>query len=115
MSYTFSLKRSKHRSVPTEIKNIIDELIEQPFVILPDVSYNKKLGIYASELRRLGLLHISTDSMLNESIARLRINNYLKPNSVYKKTGKRTEYIFDTLLVPDIKIKILSDVTDVIV
>ena len=106
MVYVFGLKRSRHKAVPANIEKIFDELINKPFIVLPDTSYNKKLGVYGSELRKMGLLHVSTDFLSNEPVAYLKINNYIKPGSIVKKSGKRVEYIFENLFIPNIKIKL---------
>ena len=99
MVYVFRLKRSRHRPPPQDVERILDLLIMKPFVEIPTMS-SKKLGQYTSELKNKGLLRIYWNKDANESIARLKINNFVRPNSVFKKQGKFTEYVFEDTLIP---------------
>lgn len=97
--YAFTISKSK-KSI--EIEQIFDRLIMQPFCLI-DGKQASKLGKYAKELRGFDhhILHISTDHVLNENIAILKINNYMKPGSVNKKIGKKKiVYEFKDLFVP---------------
>jgi len=97
--YEFTIPRSKKS---LEIEMIFDKLIMQPFCLI-DGKQASKLGKYAKDLRRADqhVLHISTDHVLNENIAILKINNYIKPGSVNKKSGrKKIVYEFKDLFIP---------------
>ena len=85
--------------VPVVFFIICTLLIMKPFVEIPTMS-SKKLGQYTSELKNKGLLRIYWNKDANESIARLKINNFVRPNSVFKKQGKFTEYVFEDTLIP---------------
>lgn len=100
MSYVFSLKGCRHKRVPRDVEYLLDQLIMQPFVEIPDSSLSKKLGRYTSELKNKGLLRIYWNKDDNASIARLKINNFVRPNSVFKNKGKLTEYVFKDTLIP---------------
>ena len=97
--YEFIIPRSKKS---LDIEEVFDRLITQPFCVI-DGKTASRLGKYAKDLRKKDqkILHISTDPILNENIAILKVNNYVKPGSVSKKTGKkRIVYEFQDLFFP---------------
>ena len=97
--YEFTIPRSKKS---LEIEQIFDRLIMQPFCLI-DGRQASKLGKYAKDLRKKDqyILHISTDHILNENIAILKVNNYVRPGSVKKRTKKKKiVYEFKDLFAP---------------
>lgn len=92
MSYIFYL-RGGNRRIPVDIENIMDTLIESPFVEIKNPVVSRKLGVYTKELKKYNLLEIKSGR------AFLKVNNYLKPKSVFKikKLGFGTGYIFKDL------------------
>ena len=98
--YIFNLKASRHRPVPRDVEEIIDLMMIKPFVKIPDPSLSIKLGTYASELKNKGILKLYRNGNDKETIACLTINNFVRPNSVSKETGKLTKYIFIDTLIP---------------
>lgn len=96
--YEFLLKRSRHSPVPKDIELLIDKMLNRPFVRIPDGQTNRKLGIYAGELKDKGILRTYNGN--NEIIACLTINNYVKPNSVIKELGRTPKYRFLETLTP---------------
>jgi hypothetical protein len=99
--YTFRLKRS----ASDDVEQLLDTLIDNPLVILRNDKLARKLGIYAKSLRDEKILHISPDKKLNETVVFLKCNNYIKPKSIVKKKGKRIEYVFNDILVPNLEFK----------
>jgi len=85
-----------------DIEVLMDRLIAEPLVIITDDKKARRLGIYAKPLRDRGVLHISPDAKLKETVAFLKCNNYYKANMVKKKKGKRIDYEFNDLLIPKI-------------
>jgi len=104
MSYIFNLKASRHNSVPKDIEIFLDYLITKPYLPLPNANFSRKLGKYTQELKKKGLLRIYWNGLDQDSIAILKINNYIRPNSVFKRKGKQIEYVFEDVLIPRIKI-----------
>lgn len=96
--YEFKLKRG----LPL-IESIMDELINNPLVSLPDKSTSIRLGIYCKPLRDRRILNVLWDDKTNEKFASLKVNNVLRPGVVHKKNGgKQITYVFEDLLIPKI-------------
>lgn len=94
--YKFQLKRSRHNKVPSSIEKYLDDLIMKPFVRIPTFD-SRKLGQYTKELKSKGLLKIYWNKDEDHSIAILKFNNFLHPNSVKKNNGLFPEYVFKNL------------------
>jgi hypothetical protein len=86
--YEFILSASKRAK---EIEILFDELISSPYITLKDSKTASKLGKYCKELRKddRKILHISSDCILGENIAFLKVNNYVKPGVVTKKRNRK--------------------------
>ena len=81
-----------------DVEEMMDDLISNPMIIIKNKQKARKLGQIAKPLRDEKILHISPDKVLNESVAFLKCNNVIKPNSVVKHKGKHIKYEFDSLL-----------------
>ena len=93
--YTFSMK-AKYK----DVEKLLDELMDNPYLIIKDKQKATRLGQIAKELRDKKVLHISQDPKLKETIAILKVNNAIRPDVVCKKKSKKIKYIFEDLLLP---------------
>lgn len=92
--------------IPDENDEILEEIMDDLVGGIPLVHKNgplaRKLGSYTKQLRekQRPIMHLSYDYGIKESIAYLKINNKIKPNSVkkYHKKGKPVWLFHDTLL-----------------
>lgn len=82
-----------------DIEKLMDEMIENPFVLINDPGKARLLGQIAKPLRDENILHISPDKRLNETVAFLKVNN-VSSEKVKKKKGRNIEYHFENLLIP---------------
>ncbi len=96
--YEFHLKRSRHSPVPKDVEEVIDRMMNRPFIRIPEGQTTKKLGIHAKELKKRGLLKIYKGP--DETIACLTINNFVEPNSILKISGRSVKYRFKNTLTP---------------
>lgn len=109
--YVFNLKASRHKSPPRDVELALDTLINCPYLTLPNKELSWKLGLFAKELRDKGLLHISSDLKTGEPIAILKVNNFIRPNIVSKKSnGKYPSYVFEDTFIPKFKIPSVDDI-----
>lgn len=84
----------------TDLEQVIDKIINEPFAIINDDKLSRSLGIYAKPLRDKGILHISSDDKIGETVVFLKCkNNYSKKGSISKRKGKSIDYIFDDILI----------------
>ena len=83
-------------SKAVDVIQALDQLIENPFVRLPNQTTNRKLGYYAKQLRKNGGLGIYWDDSLRETIGILKTKKVKKIDGI----GRNIEYLFD-----DFKIK----------
>ena len=77
----------------------MDEMLVKPLVIIKEPKNASMLGQIAKPLRDEGVLHISPDKRLGESVAFLKINN-VNGKKVKKRKGRKIEYLFENMLVP---------------
>jgi len=77
-----------------KIKNIMDELISQPYVDLPDKHFNRQFGQYVKPLTHIKppILEIYHNEISRESVGILKMK---KVKMQLNESKKRWEYIFD--------------------
>ena len=92
--YSFKIK-SQYK----EIEDLMDEMLVKPIIIIKEPKQASKLGQIAKPLRDEGVLNISRDKHLGESVAFLKINN-VNGKKVKKKKGRDIEYLFENMMVP---------------
>jgi len=82
-----------------EVERLMDEMLCKPIVIIKEPKQASKLGQIAKSLRDEGVLNISRDKHLGESVAFLKINN-VNGKKVKKKKGREIEYLFENMMIP---------------
>jgi len=84
-----------------EIESFMDNLIKQPYVVIPDAMFARRVGMYVSPLKKQNILGIYRDLSINETIAVLKNKQVSKHNGV----GRSIEYDFDIPFVKPIVVK----------
>ena len=78
----------KYKTKNKKVENLLDKMVCSPYIVLKDKKDARILGKSASQLRKAGILHISSDSKTKETVA------FLKNRHVKKKKNRGTEYTF---------------------
>ena len=83
-----------------EIESFMDNLIKQPYVVIPDIQFARRVGMYVSPLKKQRIIGIYRDLSINETIAVLKVKSVSKHDGI----GRSIEYDFEIPLVKKIKI-----------
>lgn len=84
-----------------DIVSILDMAIQKPHVYLQNTKDAQRLGIHLKELRTAGILHISTDDMLKESVISIKKGSFKSVNKC-KNPYHRIEYVFKGVKPPKV-------------
>lgn len=87
MNYKISIPKKE-----IEIENILDRMIKEPYVILPNITHSRHLGQYIKPLEKQNICGIYRNDLMRESIAVLKIKNVSK---ISNNKTKRFVYTFD--------------------
>jgi hypothetical protein len=87
MNYKISIPKKE-----IELENILDRMIKEPYVILPNITNSRHLGQYIKPLEKQKICGIYRSELMKESIAVLKVNNVQKFNN---NRTKRFDYTFE--------------------
>jgi hypothetical protein len=87
MNYKISIPKKE-----IELENILDRMIKEPYVILPNINNSRHLGQYIKPLEKQKICGIYRNELLRESIVVLKNKNVQKTSN---GRTKRFDYIFD--------------------
>ena len=88
----------KIRPSRVDLENVMDQLIEKPYIILKDDNLVHKIGMNFKDLRHLKFLIIANDMKTHTTVLLLKRNNHTNPGSVVKIKSRRIVYQFDFIV-----------------